>query len=54
MRIEYLRSRRDTVLSTHVTIAGRKVAIVLASGLTDSAALSGGMLWNAEGRRKYA
>ena len=49
--VEYLDAQHASLLNAVVNVEGRAIKIVMKSGITDSAAPGGGMLYNMERRR---
>lgn len=50
LSLDYLRARNAELQDSLLTVAGHVIRVSLRAGTTDSAAPSGGMLWNKQGR----
>ena len=50
LRIQYLSARQSSLSHPLVDIEGRRIRVVLDSGIVDPRAPGGGMLWNRQGR----
>ena len=52
LRIEYLKAKIETLEKPFVEVSGNRIQILLNSGITDSIAPAGGMLYNLDKRQQ--